>query len=160
MLELDVQHAAEAPLPEGTDFDAWAGAALAATSWEGDASLAIRLVDEEEGAGLNEAWRRKTGPTNVLAFPGPVTTGLPPGVPVTLGDLVICLPVVRREAGEQGKSPLAHLAHLVIHGTLHLRGFTHDGDEDARAMEVLETSILADLGFADPYEPGRDTGTA
>ena len=161
MLELDVQlAAAEAALPEGAEFDAWVEAALAATSWEGSASLTVRLVDTEEGAALNEAWRRKSGPTNVLAFPGPVVAGLPPDVPAELGDLVICLPVVRREAEEQRKSPLAHLAHLVIHGTLHLRGFSHEGDDDARAMETLETAILADLGFSDPYEPGHDAGTA
>jgi probable rRNA maturation factor len=102
-----------------------------------------------EGAGLNSTWRHKQGPTNVLAFPGP--SGLPSGVPREFGDLVICLPVVLREAAEQGKAPVDHLAHLVVHGTLHLLGYTHDAEADAARMESLETRVLAALGIPDPY---------
>jgi probable rRNA maturation factor len=72
-------------------------------------------------------------------------------VPREYGDLVICLPVVLREAAEQGKAPVDHLAHLVVHGTLHLLGYTHDGEDDAARMEALETRVLAGLGIADPY---------
>lgn len=160
MLDVDVQLGTTEPLPEGTDFHEWAGAALAATDWDGNATLSIRLVDEAEGAALNENWRRRSGPTNVLAFPGPLATGLPREVPVELGDLVVCLPVVYREACAQGKSPLAHLAHLVVHGTLHLRGFTHEEDEDSASMERLETDILRDLGFPDPYRTANHDGGA
>jgi len=113
-------------------------------------ALAIRLVGLAEGAALNSTWRKKSGPTNVLAFPGP--EDLPPGVPREYGDLVICLPVVLQEAAEQGKPPLHHLAHLVVHGTLHLLGHTHDGEADAARMEALETRVLAGLGIPDPYE--------
>lgn len=106
----------------------------------------------EEGAELNSTWRHKQGPTNVLAFPGP-GAALPPGVPREYGDLVICLPVVLREAAEQGKPPVAHLAHLVVHGTLHLLGYSHEAEADAARMEALETRVLATLGLADPYAP-------
>lgn len=151
-LELDVQLAAEAAeLAAGADFLAWIQAALEGAD-EGIAggALSLRLVGLEEGAELNSTWRHKAGPTNVLAFPGP-PEALPPGVPREFGDLVICLPVVLREAAEQGKAPVDHLAHLVVHGTLHLLGYTHDGDDDAARMEALETRVLAGLGIADPY---------
>jgi len=151
-LELDVQLAGEvAELPAGADFPAWIQAALegAAQGIAGGA-LSLRLVGLEEGAELNSTWRHKAGPTNVLAFPGP-PGALPPGVPREFGDLVICLPVVLREAAEQGKAPVDHLAHLVVHGTLHLLGYTHDGDDDAARMEALEARVLAGLGIADPY---------
>lgn len=106
-------------------------------------------MGDGEGTELNATWRHKPGPTNVLAFPGPA--GLPPGVPREFGDLVICLPVVLREATEQRKAPVDHLAHLVVHGTLHLLGHTHEGEADAGVMEALETRVLAGLGIADPY---------
>lgn len=149
-LELDVQVDDEAgELPPGAGFPRWVGAALAGAAIGGDGTLAIRLVGLAEGAALNSNWRKKEGPTNVLAFPGP--DDLPPGVPREFGDLVICLPVVLREAAEQGKRPVDHLAHLVVHGTLHLVGYTHDGDDDAARMEGLETRVLAGLGIPDPY---------
>lgn len=142
-------------LPAGADVPGWAQAALAAAGHPAPVQLAVRVVEEAEGQALNRDYRGKDRPTNVLSFPAPP---LPPGVPVDedgpeLGDIVICLPVVLAEAADQGKTPLAHLAHLVVHGTLHLLGYTHDGDEDAREMEALETRILAGLGFPDPY-PG------
>ena len=135
-------------VPSETDFGRWAGAALAAAGREGE--LAIRIVGEAEGAELNATYRHKSGPTTVLSFPAM----LPAGVPVAvLGDLVICAPVVVREAAEQGKAPEAHWAHMTVHGSLHLLGFDHIGDAEARAMEALETRILAGLGFPDPYMP-------
>ena len=156
-LELDVQLAAEAAtdLPAGADFPAWIEAALQGAASEGGkqiagSALSLRLVGMEEGAELNSTWRHKAGPTNVLAFPGPAE-GLPPGVPREFGDLVICLPVVLREAAEQGKPTVSHLAHLVVHGTLHLLGYTHDEEADAARMEALETRVLAGLGIPDPY---------
>ena len=155
-LELDIQLAdTGSALPPGADFDTWIRAALQGAAGEtgrseaGGGALSLRLVGLEEGAELNSAWRHKAGPTNVLAFPGPGE--LPPGMPREYGDLVICLPVVLREAGEQGKAPVDHLAHLVVHGTLHLLGYTHDAEADAARMEALETRVLAGLGIPDPY---------
>ncbi len=156
-LELDVQLAAEpADLPAGADFPAWIRAALQGAAGDGGTdgmaggALSLRLVGLAEGAELNSTWRHKAGPTNVLAFPGP-SEALPPGVPPEFGDLVICLPVVMREAAEQGKPPVSHLAHLVVHGTLHLLGYTHEKVGEAARMEALETRILAALGIPDPY---------
>ncbi|MEZ5562542.1 MAG: rRNA maturation RNase YbeY [Gammaproteobacteria bacterium] len=154
-LGIDVQLVTdETPLPAGTDFEAWVGAAMQAAGNRRNGELAIRLVGAEEGSQLNRNWRDKPGPTNVLAFPPPdlAAAGLPDGLPAEFGDLVICLPVVAREAAEQHKTPLAHLAHLVVHGTLHLLGHTHDGEADTARMEGLETAVLADLGFPDPYD--------
>lgn len=157
-LELDIQLAADVPaLPAGTDFSIWIRASLNGAAGERgesvlDGAISLRLVGLEEGASLNATWRHKPGPTNVLAFPGPrAGAGLPVGMPLEYGDLVICLPVVLREAAEQSKAPKSHLAHLVVHGTLHLLGYTHDADADTVRMEALETRILAGLGIADPY---------
>ena len=137
-----------AGVPAEAEFGRWAGAALAAAGRQGE--LAIRVVGEAEGAELNSQYRHKSGPTNVLSFPAEI----PPGVPVAvLGDLVICAPVVAREAVEQGKAPAAHWAHMTVHGCLHLLGFDHEDDAEARDMEALETRILAGLGFPDPYAP-------
>jgi len=117
--------------------------------------LVIRIVDEAESAELNERYRGKAGPTNVLAFPADETDI--PGVElgaddaVPLGDLLICAAVVAREAREQGKDPKAHWAHMVIHGCLHLTGFDHETVAEAAAMEARERELLAGLGIADPY---------
>ena len=111
-------------------------------------ALSIRLVDETEGRTLNRDYRHKDYATNVLSFP----VELPEGVPVDwLGDLVLCAPVVAREASEQGKTLRAHYAHLVVHGVLHLLGFDHENKRDAERMEAEERRILAQLGIADPY---------
>jgi probable rRNA maturation factor len=153
-IDIDVQLATdEAPVPAGADFEAWVAAAMQAAGSRRAGELAIRLVGSEEGSQLNQDWRDKPGPTNVLAFPPPdlAAAGLPDHLPVEFGDLVICLPVVLREAAGQHKAPLAHLAHLVVHGTLHLLGHTHDAEADTARMEGLETAVLLALGFADPY---------
>ena len=114
------------------------------------AQVTVRIVDEEEGAELNRRWRKREGPTNVLAFP---CTGLEAIAPELLGDVVICAPVVAREALEQNKAARAHWAHMVIHGTLHLLGFDHIEEGEALVMEQLETRILNRLGYPDPYGP-------
>ena len=157
-LELDIQLAPDTPeLPAGADFPAWIRASLSAAARERgalavDGAVSLRLVGLEEGASLNATWRHKQGATNVLAFPGPRPGSAPPaGMVLEYGDLVICLPVVLREAAEQDKAPRNHLAHLVVHGTLHLLGYTHDDETDTARMEALETGILAGLGIADPY---------
>ena len=147
-LDLDLQIAIDLPgLPTESDFRRWAEAALAGADHARDAELTIRVVNEAEGAALNEAYRHKPGPTNVLSFP----FAAPPEVEsALLGDIVICAPVVLREAVVQGKTPEAHWAHLVAHGVLHLLGYDHD-EAQADAMESLEIRILAGLGYPDPY---------
>ena len=111
--------------------------------------LAVRIVDEEEGRALNARWRDRDRPTNVLSFPA----DLPPELELPLlGDLVLCAPVVAREAVEQNKSLEEHYAHLLVHGTLHAQGWDHETSaEDADEMESYETAIMQELGFADPY---------
>ncbi|AEF23416.1 MULTISPECIES: rRNA maturation RNase YbeY [Pseudomonas] len=148
MIELDLQVASQAGhLPAEADFQAWCAIALRQRS--ADSELTIRLVDEEEGRELNRTWRGKDYATNVLSFPADVPDELL-DIPL-LGDLVICVPVVEREAVEQGKTLDAHWAHLVIHGCLHLLGYDHIEDEEAEEMEGLERILLAELGHPDPY---------
>ena len=153
-LELDLQIALDLPgLPAESDFRRWAEAALAGAGHSGDAELTLRVVNEAESTVLNETYRHKQGPTNVLSFPFKT----PPQVEsVLLGDIVICAPVVLREAVVQGKTPEAHWAHLVAHGVLHLLGYDHD-ETQAEAMESLEIRILAGLGYPDPYGDPRDS---
>ena len=118
--------------------------------------LTVRIVDAEEGQRLNREFRGKDYATNVLSFPAEMPEGLPKGVKFPLlGDLVICAPVVAREADEQGKALNAHYAHLTVHGVLHLLGWDHEDDKEADAMEQLEREILAELGIADPYAGER-----
>ena len=112
------------------------------------AVIAIRIVDEQESQLLNGQWRGKQKPTNVLSFPMALPEGLGDGF---LGDLVVCAPVVMREAVEQEKPLEAHWAHMIIHGVLHLLGYDHEADEDAEQMESREIFLLASLGFTDPY---------
>ena len=147
-LEVDVQIASEEDdLPDPECLRAWANAAVGGL--REDAELTIRIVDEDESARLNSRYREMSGATNVLSFPFDPQ----PGVNVTLlGDVVICAPIVRREAGEQFKSLSSHWAHMVVHGVLHLLGYNHERDVDADKMETMETRILAELGFDNPYE--------
>jgi len=119
-------------------------AQLAAGGRRGE--LGIRVVGSREGRALNERWRRRAHATNVLSFPAAPELG-----GRQIGDIVVCAPVVAREAREQGKALAAHWAHMVVHGTLHLLGFDHQRAPDARRMEVRERALLARLGFADPY---------
>jgi probable rRNA maturation factor len=135
-----------AGLPAAVSFRRWAAAAAQGRIRRAD--LAIRLVDTKEGRALNRHYRGKDYATNVLSFP----VELPEGVTLPLlGDLVICAPVVAREAAEQGKPLLAHYAHLTIHGVLHLLGLDHEDEREAEAMEQMEREILAGLGLPDPY---------
>ena len=146
---LSVENASrESGVPAEADLRRWVDAALAGRRAE--AELSIRIVDEVEGAALNATYRHKQGATNVLSFPAELPAGVP--LPV-LGDLVICAPVVVREAREQGKPAEAHWAHLVVHGCLHLLDFDHETEIQAADMESLERNILAGMGYPDPYTP-------
>ena len=139
-----------AGVPAAASFRKWVAGALAGRIREAD--LAIRLVDEKEGRALNHHYRGKDYATNVLSFPAELPEGLPKGVKLPLlGDLVLCAPVVAREAKEQGKPLNAHYAHLTVHGCLHLLGWDHEDPREAEAMEQLEREILAGLGLPDPY---------
>ncbi|MBT1120571.1 rRNA maturation RNase YbeY [Pseudomonas nitrititolerans] len=147
VLELDLQRVSQGEAPSDEDFRQWCELALRQRT--ADSELTIRLVDEAEGRELNRTWRQKDYATNVLSFPADVPDELL-DVPL-LGDLVICVPVVAREAAEQGKPLMAHWAHLVIHGCLHLLGYDHTEDAEAEEMEDLERQLLAELGHPDPY---------
>jgi probable rRNA maturation factor len=142
-LNLSVQYACNAgELPLRPQVRQWARAALDSAS---GGQITVRFVDVDEGRALNRDYRHKDYATNVLSFPYAME-------PVVYGDLVLCAPVVAREAAEQGKPLLGHYAHLIVHGVLHLQGFDHDaGKKQARLMENQERAILAALGYADPY---------
>ena len=150
-LDVAVGYAApRAGVPAAVSFRKWVAAALEGRIREAD--LAIRIVDEKEGRALNHHYRGKDYATNVLSFPAELPEGLPKGVKLPLlGDLVLCAPVVAREAREQGKPLNAHYAHLTVHGCLHLLGCDHEDAQEAEAMEQLEREILAGLGLPDPY---------
>ena len=150
-LDVAVGYAApRAGIPAATSFRRWVAAALAGRIREAD--LAIRIVDEKEGRSLNHHYRGKDYATNVLSFPAELPEGLPKGVKLPLlGDLVMCSPVIAREAREQGKPLRAHYAHLTVHGALHLLGWDHEDAREADAMEQLERQILAGIGLPDPY---------
>jgi probable rRNA maturation factor len=137
------------PVPSNQQFERWVNAVLHGS---GDQELLIRIVDRRESRQLNARYRHKNKATNVLSFPAelPEEVGLP-----LLGDIIICAPIVAEEARDQNKSAEAHWAHLTIHGILHLLGHDHQAEEEACAMESLETRILQSLGFPDPYsDPG------
>ena len=139
-LNLSVQYACNREgLPLRADFVRWARAALI-----GGGQVTIRLVDADEGQALNRDYRGKDYATNVLSFPYETE-------PLVMGDLVICPTVVAREAAEQNKPLAAHYAHLTVHGMLHLQGWDHEDDVEARDMEDEERTILAALGYPDPY---------
>jgi probable rRNA maturation factor len=146
MIHVELQNASTSnALPSEQQFSLWA---IAATRRE-NAEIAIRVVDEEESAELNNHYRGKMGATNVLSFP----FVNPPGVKTDiLGDLLICAPIVENEAKEQGKNPTAHWAHMVVHGVLHLQGYDHIDENEAVIMESEETAIMNGLGFPDPYQ--------
>jgi len=140
-------------VPPGARWAEWVQAAVAAAEVDFRAAgcVTLRLVGRDESRHLNEMYRHKLGPTNVLAFPGH-TNAVVPESDRELGDLVVCLPVVHDEAGQQDKAVLAHLAHMIVHGTLHLVGFDHENPADATRMEGLETRVMTGLGFPAPYE--------
>jgi probable rRNA maturation factor len=141
-LDLTVQdETCDAELPHRSTLRRWAMAALIR-----DARVTVRFVGSREARRLNARYRQRDYATNVLTF---VYDDVEP----LAGDLVLCVPVLRCEARDQGKSFRAHLAHLVIHGMLHLQGYDHQRATAARRMEAREKRVLAELGFPDPYAP-------
>tara|TARA_R110002096_G_scaffold177599_4_gene354210 strand:+ start:393 stop:833 length:441 start_codon:yes stop_codon:yes gene_type:complete len=145
MIQVEVQYATSADgIPCEDTFRSWVGKVEVESTQE----VALRIVDEAEMTQLNQQYRKKSGVTNVLSFPAE----LPDGVDVPfLGDIIICAPVVAREAADQGKLLDSHWAHMVVHGILHLQGYDHIDDAEAEQMESLEIKIMHLLGFANPY---------
>lgn len=166
-LIVDVQYAtSRRGVPHAASLRAWAqlayGEALAAAPVTAASNVAVtlRVVSPGESRRLNRTWRGKDKPTNVLSFPAlpfdgraaaRANTWTPANEPVQLGDVAICAAVVAREAREQRKPPRAHWAHMVVHGILHLLGYDHERDRDARIMEARETQLLSQFGYSDPY---------
>jgi probable rRNA maturation factor len=158
-LQVEVQRRVRSWAPRAREIAAWAGTALGRNAVRGE--LGVRVVGAAESRRLNARYRGKDKPTNVLSFPpAPLPAqvsgslparGRPGGDPRPLGDLVICAQVVRSEAREQRKPLNAHWAHLVVHGALHLIGYDHELETDARRMERREIVVLRRLGFANPY---------
>lgn len=144
---LDIQSASTSEdAPDEQSIKRWVGAVI--DSNQGDTELSVRIVDEPEGKLLNETYRGTSGATNVLSFPFENQT--PEPLPL-IGDIVVCAPIVEREAQQQNKDLNAHWAHMIIHGVLHLLGYDHQNDSEAAVMEGLETEIMQKLGFPPPY---------
>ncbi len=165
-LWLDVQLATEQPelCPSEEDLLAWCTLALQSphlthSSLQETPEVTVRIVDNDESQQLNNDYRGKNQPTNVLSFPFEHPIDLPAEAELSLlGDLVICLPKVIAEAAEQQKPVLSHWVHLVIHGMLHLQGYDHETDEEAELMENLEIALLAKLGINNPYISNNTLG--
>jgi probable rRNA maturation factor len=147
-LKIVLQRASESgQVPSDAKLRRWLRAALVGQAGE----ITLRIVDAAESAELNERFRDRKGPTNVLSFPA---EELPAYLKVALrplGDLVVCAPVVEQEASAQGKSLDAHWAHMLVHGALHVLGYDHESGAEAEQMEGRECEILDGLGFPDPY---------
>lgn len=151
-IDLEIQRAKSTlNSPDDKQFQQWAEAVPGGKSVP--STLTIRIVDEQEARRLNQVYRDRDYATNVLSFPAGLPEGLPADIRQSqLGDILICAPVVAREASEQGCTETDHWAHLTIHGILHLLGYDHLQNEEAVIMESLETKILAKLGISDPYK--------
>lgn len=143
-------------LPALSAIQTWCLSALQADEVPNQSSVLLRVVDEAESAELNQSYRQKNGATNVLSFVNDIPACMH-GIPeleaelTHWGDLVICAPVVAQEAAQQHKTATAHWAHMVVHGMLHLQGYDHLEDTEAERMEAIETRVLKNLGFANPY---------
>lgn len=151
MLDLVIQNQQHnSSLPDEEKIQHWAASAYLG---DDDVQVTLRIVDAEESQALNQAYREKDYPTNVLSFPMDMPDEFLELLEMKmLGDLVVCASVVEKEAAEQHKSEDSHWAHMLVHGMLHLQGYDHIEDDDAEIMETLETEILNKLGFTDPYQ--------
>ena len=153
-LSLSIQNASVADaLPTRAQIRQWAEAAL--QPGIAKAEITFRIVDAEEGQALNRDYRGKDYATNVLTFTFDDEMPAIPGLPL-MGDIVLCAPVVAREAAEQAITLEAHYCHLVVHGVLHLQGFDHIEEDEAEAMEARETQIVTSLGYDDPYRLDKE----
>ena len=151
---IDVQIACDdTDIPSADEISAWVERALAdaGRNIEPGTELSVRVVDKEDMRALNRDYRQKDKATNVLSFPAGPLVGLPADMPEPLGDIVVCAAVVSDEAVAQGKTLLAHWAHMLVHGTLHLLGYDHETETQAADMEALERKILTHHGLTDPY---------
>jgi probable rRNA maturation factor len=147
MNQIEVQVVFSSPgQPDKAQIQQWVDAAL--QDYGKDTEIVVRIVDVHESAQLNKQYRHKPGPTNILSFPIEVPEGIELNL---LGDLVVCAPVVEREAIEQQKLLTHHWAHIIIHGVLHLLGYDHIEDAEAEVMESLEIKILQTLNISNPY---------
>jgi probable rRNA maturation factor len=145
---IDVEvNSSSTKIPSIESIELWITAALQSDELN-QAEVSVYIVDEAESQELNAQYRGKDKPTNILSFPADIPEEV--GVPL-LGDLVVCAPVVEREAQEQGKTLDAHWAHMLVHGTLHLLGYDHIEDDEAEVMEALETRLITQLNFPAPY---------
>lgn len=146
--QIDIEiNSSSTEIPAAENIEQWISAALASDALS-EAEVSVYIVDEAESQTLNAQYRGKDKPTNVLSFPADIPEAV--GIPL-LGDLVVCAPVVAREAKEQGKSLDAHWAHMLVHGTLHLLGYDHIEDDEAETMESLETELITRMNFPAPY---------
>lgn len=149
---VDVQLATSGDdIPDVATIRAWVRRAIEGAGVSGNLEVSVRVVDEAEMQALNRRYRDRDRPTNVLSFPAGPVAGLPDGAAGPLGDIVVCAAVVTDEAAEQGKPAGEHWAHMVVHGTLHLLGYDHEQDDEAREMEALEVRVLELSGISDPY---------
>jgi probable rRNA maturation factor len=148
MNDIEIQTVFSSPeQPSAEQIQLWVDTALA--DIEHDTEIVVRIVDEQESAELNQQYRHKQGATNILSFP----VEIPEGIDLNLlGDLVICAPVLAKEAHQQNKSIEHHWAHILIHGVLHLLGYDHLDDEQAEEMENKEIALLQKLNIPNPYE--------
>jgi len=153
---VDIQLAdSSAKTPDAQHIRGWV-AAVFTTLERSPLALTVRVIGEEEMAKLNRRYRGRNQSTNVLSFPIEPLPGMRTDL---LGDIVVCGPVVDREAAIQHKSPMGHWAHMVVHGLLHLFGYDHQSGQDATVMETLEKSVLKGLGYSDPYQGEYDSST-
>ena len=147
MVTVELQNAApQFSVPTEAQFQSWAQAIE--TAENNNQMVALRIVDEKEMTKLNTQYRKKTGPTNVLSFPSELHDDI--DIPF-MGDVVICAPVVIKEAKQQGKTEQSHWAHMTVHGILHLQGYDHMNEADAQQMESIEIQIMRKFGFENPY---------
>ncbi|MBS0289225.1 MAG: rRNA maturation RNase YbeY [Proteobacteria bacterium] len=146
MKGIEIQCATQEPFPTHHEIQTWIEAVFTEQKKAGE--VVVRIVDEVEMINLNSQFRKKQKSTNVLSFPSQIPSPLKGNM---LGDIVICAPVVIKEAHLQNKNLCAHWAHMVVHGVLHLLGYDHEHDIEANIMESHEIKILNSLGFTDPY---------
>ncbi len=147
---VDIQHASQQSAPISDELlTQWVTMTL--TKHQTDGELTLRLVDPDEMTALNSQYRKKNKVTNVLAFPSQLPKDIGLDVPL-LGDIIICPNVLQEESAQQETPLTAHWAHIVIHGVLHLLGFDHIAADDAQIMQTHEINLLAELGFANPYD--------